>query len=157
MRDYSSFFQDFNESHTEILSCVRSGIGYDYINISGFRFPTSITKVRNDIVWILPSAYLINSTRSDFLTSISNDSANLLNFRSGNLVFIEFFIILYSDLLNSGEHVPSTFNNVVQTSPPTIKIPLSRSMRPTSPYTPEQLQSLKFRVILQLRIFFERS
>ena len=65
-------------------------------------------------------------------------------------MFIEFFPILDSDLLHSRETVPSTFNDIIQTSPSLVKIPLSCRVRSTSPHTPKQFQRLEFAAVLEM-------
>jgi len=105
----------------------------------------------------VPSTNLIDCSRRNFLTCISNDSTNLLNFRSGYFMLVEFLIILDSNLLNSRETVPSTFNNIIQTSPSFIKIPLSRRMWSTAPHAPEQFQRLELAGALEMGVLCDRS
>jgi len=72
-------------------------------------------------------------------------------------MFIEFFPILDSDLLNSRETVPSSFNDVIQTSPSLIKVPLSRCVRSTSPHAPKEFQRLELAAVLEMSVLGDRT
>jgi|SRR5579862_681793 len=97
---------------------------------------------------VIPSANLTHRPRGDNLTGISDDLSNLLNFRSRDLVLIKLFPIFYPNLLNSTNPVPALLNNIIQTPPSTIKVPLPGGMWTTPPYSPEQFQCLKFTATL---------
>jgi len=157
MCDDSTLFQNFDQSYTHILRCMFFGVGNDDIDIARLRFSSTVTRISKAKGGNLPSTNLIDCSSCDFLTGVSYDLTDFLNFRSRYFMFVEFFPILDSDLLNSRETIPSTFDNVIQTSPSFIKIPLSRRMCSTAPYSPEQFQRLKLAAVLEMSVFCDRS